>query len=352
MTEGASVDESEAAEATVGSGGSAVRDQLAPLDRSTDLWPGEHIVVGRFRVFVRHLRARERSAARAAAPGGQVSTGRALYVHGLGGSSLNWTDLAQVLSPVLDGHVMDLPGFGFSDPPVDGSYSLTTMTDAVIAVLEHLVAQSDSAGGVHLVGNSLGGAVAARVAAQRPDLVTTLTLISPAFPDLRPRLKRLSFIPLTLAAVPRVGPAVFGYLGRVHARAQVAQTLNEIMERPQVLGPTRIEQAVEHAVARADMPWAPAALSGSLTELVASWLWMSGRDHWRRAATISVPTLVMWGGRDKLVSSAIAPRLVRAIVGSRLVMFGAVGHVCQMEIPVETAREIARHVETHAASAT
>ncbi|MEH3157147.1 MAG: hypothetical protein PGN29_18180 [Gordonia paraffinivorans] len=55
---------------------------------------------------------------------------------------------------------------------------------------------------------------------------------------------------------------------------------------------------------------------------------------------------MIWGGRDKLVSSAIAPRLVRAIPDSRLVMFGTVGHVCQMEIPVETAREIARHVET------
>ena len=41
---------------------------------------------------------------------------------------------------------------------------------------------------VHLIGNSLGGAVSTRVAARRPDLVRTLTLISPALPDLRPRL--------------------------------------------------------------------------------------------------------------------------------------------------------------------
>lgn len=274
-----------------------------------------------------------------------LPVGRALYVHGLGGSSLNWTDLGEVLAPVLDGYAMDLPGFGFSDPPADGDYSLTTMVASVIAVLEHL-------GGAHLVGNSLGGAIVARVAAARPDLVTTLTLISPAFPDLRPRVRRLSFVPLTLASVPRVGPAVFGYLGRSHPERQVAQTLREIMVDPSRLGPVRTAQAVEHAVARAALPWAPVALSRTLTALVASWVWMSGRAHWRVAQAIGSPTLVVWGGRDKLVSSAIAPRLIRAIPDSRLVMFGAVGHVCQMEIPVETAREIARHVEVAEASRT
>ncbi len=318
-------------------GPSPLRDLLAPLDRDTDLWPGRHVDLAPFRIYLRRV-ARGSDTAPAVA-------GRVLYVHGLGGSSLNWTDLGEVLAPVLDGYAMDLPGFGFSDPPADGGYSLTMMTDSVIAVLEHL-------GGAHVVGNSLGGAIVARVAAARPDLVHTLTLISPAFPDLRPRVRRLSFIPLTLATVPRVGPAVFGYLGRAHPERQVAQTLREIMVRPQTLGATRIAQAVDHAVARAELPWAPEALSRSLNALVTSWLWMSGRDHWRRARRITAPTLVVWGGRDKLVSSAIAPRLIRTIAGSRLVMFGAVGHVCQMEIPVETAREIARHLEVHRPAAT
>ncbi len=316
----------------------SLRDLLAPLDRTTPLWPGEQVTASGWRIHLRRVPRPGPTPSGSGDAGVDAPVGRALYVHGLGGSSLNWTDLGEVLAPVLDGYAMDLPGFGFSDPPPGGDYSLTAMTDSVIAVLEHL-------GGAHLVGNSLGGAIASRVAAQRPDLVTTLTLISPAFPDLRPRIKRLSFVPLTLATVPRVGPAVFGYLGRVHAERQVAQTLREIMVRPQVLGPTRIAQAVEHAVDRAELPWAPAALSGSLNALVASWLWMSGRDHWRRARMITSPTLVMWGGRDKLVSAAIAPRVIRTIEGSRLVMFGAVGHVCQMEIPLETAREIARHVE-------
>jgi pimeloyl-ACP methyl ester carboxylesterase len=314
----------------------AAIDRLAPLDRTSPLWPGSRVEIDGRGVFLRRVPRRGC---------GEPPSQRVLYVHGLGGSSLNWTDLGEVLAPVLDGWAMDLPGFGFSDAPADDDYSLTAMAASVIAVLEHL-------GGGHLVGNSLGGAIVARVAAARPDLVTTLTLISPAFPDLRPRIRRLSFVPLTLAQVPRVGPAVFGYLGRSHPERQVAQTLREIMVDPSRLGPVRTTQAVEHAIARASLPWAPVALSRTLTSLVTSWVWMSGRAHWSAASAITSPTLVMWGGRDKLVSSAIAPRLVRAIPDSRLVMFGAVGHVCQMEIPVETAREIARHVELTVGSAT
>ena len=40
----------------------------------------------------------------------------ALYVHGLGGSSQNWTDLAGLLADRLDGQAIDLPGFGRSEP--------------------------------------------------------------------------------------------------------------------------------------------------------------------------------------------------------------------------------------------
>lgn len=99
----------------------------------------------------------------------------ALFVHGLGGASTNWTDLMGLLAGQLDGAALDLPGFGRSDPPPSSSYALRTHVRAVIALLER-----QGRGPVHLFGNSLGGAVSTRVAARRPDLVRTLTLISPA----------------------------------------------------------------------------------------------------------------------------------------------------------------------------
>lgn len=300
---------------------------LAPVDRTTDPSPGSHHAVGDFRLFVRRTGDDSRR------PGGT-----AVYIHGLGGSSLNWTDLGQILDPVVDGHAVDLPGFGYSEPAPGGDYSLRTHMRAVIGYLEQ------QPGPVHLIGNSLGGVVCARVAQERPELVRTLTLISPAFPDMRPRLRRLSFVPLSLVKIPAAGPAVFRAFGRARPDLQVAQTLREIMVSPSRLGPVRTRQAVDHAIDRAGMDWAADALASSFAALVASWAWRGGRDHWARARHIEVPTLVLWGSRDLLVSAEIAPKVVRIIPDARLVMFSDVGHVSQMEIPADTAVEICRHI--------
>jgi pimeloyl-ACP methyl ester carboxylesterase len=104
----------------------------------------------------------------------------AVYVHGLGGSSQNFTDVAGLLADRFAAQAIDLPGFGYSDPTP--RYSIPALAGTLIGYLEH-----DGRGPVHLVGNSLGGSIAVRAAALRPDLVRTLTLISPAMPFLNPR---------------------------------------------------------------------------------------------------------------------------------------------------------------------
>lgn len=127
----------------------------------------------------------------------------ALFVHGLGGSSQNWSDLMARLAGTVDGEALDLPGFGWSPPPADRDYSVTAFARAVIRHLD-----AAGRGPVHLFGNSLGGAVSTRVAAVRPDLVRTLTLVSPALPELR---VQRSAVPTALLAVPGVA-ALFNRL--------------------------------------------------------------------------------------------------------------------------------------------
>src|SRR5262245_14556915 len=131
-------------------------------------WPGEAVDLDGTITYLRRT------------PASSPAAEPALYVHGLGGSSLNWTDLAYLLADRLDGEAIDLPGFGYSDPA--RSYSIAAMSDRVIRRIE----QRDR-GPVHLLGNSLGGAITVRVAGTRPDLVKTLTLVSPAMPFIDPR---------------------------------------------------------------------------------------------------------------------------------------------------------------------
>ena len=124
---------------------------------------------------------------------------------GSAGASTNWTDYAALLATRLDGDALDLPGFGGSGPaPARGGYGLAAQARTVLAYLERR-----AAGPVHLVGNSMGGVAALLVAATRPELVRTLTLVSPAMPWLRPRRGSDFAMPLLLcpasAGTPSAG---------------------------------------------------------------------------------------------------------------------------------------------------
>lgn len=143
----------------------------------------------------------------------------ALFVHGLGGSSQNWSDLMVRLADTVDGEAVDLPGFGWSPPPADRDYSVTAFARAVIRHLD-----AAGRGPVHLFGNSLGGAVSTRVAAVRPDLVRTLTLVSPALPELR---VQKSAVPTALLAVPGVA-ALFGRLTQGLSAEQRTRGVTEL----------------------------------------------------------------------------------------------------------------------------
>lgn len=309
--------------------------ELAQVNRTSDVWPGEFVSLRGRRVFVRHVDG----AAATTAPSDPRPA--IVMIHGLGGSSINWTDVGQVLAPTAASYALDLPGFGLSDPPADGDYSIEEFAQTVIAYLENLIAVRGRDRGVHLVGNSLGGAIAVRVAMLRPDLLRSLTLISPAFPDLRPRVRRLQFLPLSLVRLPGVGPAGFRLIASAYPERQVDQTFREILVDPAAMGPVRRRQAIDQAAARASMPWAPDALAASFNALVRSWIVDLGASHWAAARAVSVPTAVVWGARDLLVSVGVAPKVVRHIKGSTLTVFEDVGHVAQMEKPGETAKVIA-----------
>ena len=146
----------------------------------------------------------------------------AVFVHGLGGSTLNWVSLVAELDDDLDWVSVDLPGFGGSPPPRDGDYSPRGHARAVIGVIEEVQRRRGLSAPIHLVGNSLGGAVALQVTAARPDLVAGLTLVSPALPNLT--LGRGN-AHLPVVALPGVGESLVGRYARVPAAQRVAATL-------------------------------------------------------------------------------------------------------------------------------
>ncbi|MFF9816100.1 alpha/beta fold hydrolase [Streptomyces sp. NPDC014006] len=279
------------------------------------------------------LTVRSRPAAREGLP-------PALYVHGLAGSSQNWSSLMAELDGVVDSEAVDLPGFGDSPPPDDGNYSISGHARAVIRYLD-----SSGRGPVHLFGNSLGGAVATRVAALRPDLVRTLTLVSPALPELR--IQR-SAVPTGLLAVPGVA-ALFTRLTRDWtAEQRVRGSMALCYGDPSRVSPEAFRHAVEELERRMRLPYFWDAMARSARGVVDAYTLGGQHGLWRQAARVLAPTLLVYGGRDRLVGFRMAQKAARTFRDARLLTLPEAGHVAMMEYPRAVAtgfRELLTDVE-------
>ncbi|MFD8013063.1 alpha/beta fold hydrolase [Streptomyces sp. NPDC058955] len=268
-------------------------------------------------------------------PGGRSGLPPALYVHGLGGSSQNWSALMPLLADLVDGEAVDLPGFGDSPPPDDGNYSVTGHARAVIRLLD-----ASDRGPVHLFGNSMGGAVATRVAAVRPDLVRTLTLVSPALPELR--AQRTAW-PTALLAVPGVA-GLFARLSRDWtAEQRVRGVLSLCYGDPGRVTEEGLRHAVEEMERRLELPYFWDAMARSSRGIVDAYTLGGQHGLWRQAERVLAPTLLIYGGRDRLVSYRMARRAAAAFRGSRLLSLPDAGHVAMMEYP-ETVAAAAREL--------
>jgi pimeloyl-ACP methyl ester carboxylesterase len=292
-------------------------------------WPGELVSTGAGELFVRS----------APAPEGAEP---ALFVHGLGGSGTNWTDLMDLLRKAPAGRpdelalacdAVDLPGFGFSPVPVSGDYSIDAMATAVGGLIDRRGKWP-----VHLVGNSLGGAICVRLAARRPDLVRTLTLISPALPDLRPRLLPMR---LTLMCAPGFGPWLLNRVGqRVPAESRAAIAIRDVFADPSVVHPKRLAEEVAELTRRDGLGYADTVLLAAARGIVAEYVRRGPRSLWHDAARVKAPALVIYGSHDRLVRPAMAALAARSFRGARVVVLSRTGHVAMMERPGLVAKEM------------
>lgn len=292
-------------------------------------WPGEFVSLAAGEVFVRTAPAVQ-------AAGGAAEP--ALFVHGFGGSSTNWTDLMHLLAapddcsggPAFDGAALDLPGFGFS-PPAAASRTVSGQAATVADLIERR-----GRGPVHLFGNSLGGAVCTRVAATRPDLITSLTLIAPAMPDLWLRPVTARFPAL---CVPKFGSWLLSRVQRMPPRARVEASIATIYYDGTGVHPDRIAADIAEVERRDRLGYTDAVLVGSARSIVAEYLRRGSTSLWRDAARVAAPALVIYGSHDRIVDPRMAGRAARTFPHGRVVVLPRTGHVAQMERPELVAAE-------------
>jgi pimeloyl-ACP methyl ester carboxylesterase len=308
---------------------------MAPIP----VWPGEFVSLGDTQVFVRTAPATGATTTDTD-PAEQV-----VCVHGFGGSANNWTDLMALLSgatgpdrtdePIFSCAALDLPGFGYS-PPAEASCTVNGQAALVIQLIEHR-----GGGPVHLVGNSFGGAVCTRVAATRPDLIKTVTLIAPAMPDLWVRPVTARFPAL---CVPKFGSWLLSRVQKMAPQARVEASIATIYYDGSCVHPDRIAADVAEIERRDALGYGDAVLIRCARSIVAEYLRLGRNSLWRDAARVTAPALVIYGSHDKIVDPRMAGRAARSFPRSRVVVLPRTGHVAQMERPEAVAAEFRRMV--------
>jgi pimeloyl-ACP methyl ester carboxylesterase len=285
-----------------------------------DIWPGRLLSTSRGQVFVRRFDSGIDLDALPRPP--------MLFVHGLGGESLDWIDVAAQLKDVVDCIGLDLPGFAHSPLPLDGDLSLDGMAGAVAEVARTTTRP------VHLVGNSLGATIAVRVAAEHPELVASLTLVGPALPDLRPRL---GSVQLLIGLTPLVGPLIVRTIINADPEWMARRIYALCYGNPHAVSPQRHARELATLRQRANLAYSPKVYREALRATVVSYVDHGPRRPWQQAAAVGVPTLVISGGRDRLVSPRVAARAKRTFGDVELLRLPAAGHVAHLEDPTTVA---------------
>lgn len=238
-----------------------------------------------------------------------------VFVHGLAGSWQNWLEQIPHFAPRYRVVAMDLPGFGHSQMPAE-QISIPGYGRWLDALLAEL-----GIGRAALVGNSMGGFIAAELAIQFPHRVDRLALVSAAGLSLEDRRDKQ-----VLALARRAQNALAFVTGWVAARSDT------LTRRP------RLRRALMEMVAyRAqDLPGPLIAeqVRGSgkpgFIDAFDALLAYSVRD---RLGEISCPTLVVWGEKDMLVPVRSAWEFERLIPDARAIVWPETGHVAMLERP-------------------
>lgn len=244
-----------------------------------------------------------------------------VLVHGTSASLHTWEGWVRALRTQRRVITFDLPGFGLTGPFAGqyqpDNYHGDQYARFVLDLLDKLQVQRAVLGG-----NSLGGEVAWRTAVMAPQRVASLVLVDAGGPAFTPVEVPLAF---SLARVP-----VLNRIGQwVLPRAVVAQSLASVYGQPERITPELIDRYYELTLREGNRR----ALALRMQGLVMS-------DESARIATLKLPTLILWGGRDRLIPPEVGRQFAKQIAGSQLVVFDTLGHVPQEEDPAASVKPV------------
>ena len=236
-----------------------------------------------------------------------------VFLHGSGPGASAYSNFKQNFPAVVQAGyravLPDLIGFGHSDKPSGIDYTLDLFSSTVLELLDAL-----GIGNCVLVGNSLGGAVALRIAIDHPGRIAKLVLMAPGGIESRE----------TYFSMPGIQKMVAGFVGEGFDRAGLRRMLGLLMFDPQQVTDELVEERFnilvtqpKDVLARMKIP----DLSPELTK-------------------IRCPVLGFWGIDDQFMPPSGYEKILRACPDSRFVMLSSCGHWAMVEHAAQFNRQV------------
>jgi pimeloyl-ACP methyl ester carboxylesterase len=206
----------------------------------------------------------------------------------------------------------DMHGFGLTGPAPDGVYTIESYARRFAAVLDALGVQR-----CVLAGNSLGGYVAWAAALAHADRVERLILVDAGGYEYRSQSVPLGF---------RIARSPLGHLIRnVLPRSVIESSVRNVYGDPSKVTPELVDRYYDLTTR-----------AGNRQALRARFQQTQPGALAQRIPELPMPTLILWGGRDRLIPPEFGRRFDQEIPDSRLVMFDELGHVPHEEDPART----------------
>ena len=240
-----------------------------------------------------------------------------ILLHGTGASLHTWDAWAQALKDKHRVVRVDLPGFGLTGPTTDGNYQMSAYTHFMRSLMDTLQIKR-----AVLAGNSFGGDVSWQTAVAYPDRVSRLILV-----DSSGYATTAASVPIAFKLAQM--PVLSRLLGNILPRRVVESSVRNVYADPAKVTPELVDRYYDLALR-----------AGNRKAITARFAQNKPGQNESAIKQVKVPTLIIWGALDRLITPDNAAKFHRDIAGSQLIVFEKLGHVGHEEDPVATVAAV------------